>query len=292
MLQRTFALAMLASGIAIGSMVATSSAEDRKPAADRGTGAKSGSAFNRTVQGRIVAVDASKRQLVVKGMLGAATGGNREKGTLDKGTGTRDKPGAGRGTTPERRPGAGSGAGAGEDRRPVADRTSAVDRNAADRDTADRTGAGRTGTAPARENTFTFMVADNSRVTLDGKPADMKDLRVDYWVRVTARQAAVRGGLGSGDDATGGRAVVERPREGDMRQQRHGHRHQRHQHGCRRRPQHAHDRRAHRGVYARPRRLPRPNRPAQEWQARYPLRLFGVATNPPASPRSQRDPKG
>jgi hypothetical protein len=93
--------------------------------------------------------------------------------------------------------------------------TGTGDRGTGDRGTGDRTGDRGTGTgAGARGTSMTFLLAENARVTLDGKQAELSDLKSGMRARVhTARGAGDKSTTGTGDrtgDRTSERTTGDR----------------------------------------------------------------------------------
>jgi len=144
---------------------------------DKGTGDQKG---DRTFQGRIAKVDADKKTITLSdvrtGSGGTGTGGtgtDRDKGTgtdKDKGTGTdKDK---GTGTQKDK----GTGSDAQKDK--------------------------GTGSDTGKSQQMMFTLADNTKVTLDGKEARLADLKEGYTARVTVGSQGSGTGTGS-DKGTG-----------------------------------------------------------------------------------------
>jgi hypothetical protein len=174
MTYRGFGLSMLAGGLATLLLASTAVAE--KPQRGSGTSDdrnKGTAASLRMIQGRIVSANAPRRELVVVGMMSTSPSTlEGDKAPRDRTSGSRDQ-----GTT---------------------GRNANEDRNPADRNASDRTGAGR-GIGSTRENTYTFQTSPTARITLDGRSAELTDLRADQFVRVMARQASSQASTGRGD---------------------------------------------------------------------------------------------
>jgi len=184
--------------------VGGSPAADGPPAAPSGLPARRAGARDveavRIFQGRLAGIDTARQEVVIRGMLTDVPSAQPDAAA----------PTPGRPVTP--RP-TGSNPSASQDRNPAdpARQRDPFQADTATRNEADLTGSGRTGNAPARVFALSFKVLDPTRVTLNGRPARLADLRPDLFVRVTARRASVQPRAGTGVARTATESTDLRP---------------------------------------------------------------------------------
>jgi len=166
---------------------------------DRGPGTRADTARDNSFQGKIARVEADKRLIVfsdfrrsllaapgsgAKATPGTAAGDRGDRGTGDRGTGdkgTGDKGTGDKGTRPGDR-----------------GTTTPGDRGTGDRATTTGTGDRRT---TGTTGLVTVAVARDAVIMLDGRKADLADLRTGYTVQMTSTGSPGATGSGIGESA-------------------------------------------------------------------------------------------
>lgn len=162
-------LMVVTAGVVLAFLAASVSFAEEKGKNEKGTGDRASAS---TIQGKIMRVDPEKRTLVLGEVKrGAGIGG-------DKGTGGTTGTGGDKGT------------GTGDKGTGTGDKGTGGDKGSAN-----------------QGQELTLMVAENAQITLDGKKAELRDLRQNQFARVSLRQS---------DRGTGGdKGTTGKGTEGD-----------------------------------------------------------------------------